>query len=140
MYNNIMSLLRKKSPWQTIFRSRFTIALLAFVAFLLSFSVYDRYKIKVDTEARKSAKEEELRELENRKAVLEKKVEYLSGKEGAEAEIRKHFDVAKEGEQIVVLIDERSDDSNSHTSTSYFKDVEGSGFWSNLIPWYNPGN
>jgi hypothetical protein len=42
----------------------------------------------------------------NRKSILEEKVEYLSGERGVEEEIRTHFDVAKEGEKVIILMGE----------------------------------
>lgn len=98
----------------------------------LSFSVYDRYVIEREVSGRLSEKELELKEVADRRATLEGKVEYLNGEQGVEAEIRKHFDVAREGEQVVVLVENDRDE----TATSSLKNTESRGsFWSRFLPW-----
>ncbi len=98
----------------------------------LSLSVYDRYVIEREVSGRLSEKEMEREEVTNRKASLEEKVEYLNGEQGVEAEIRKHFDVAKEGEQVVVLVENDRDEQ----ATSSLKNSESKGsFWSRFLPW-----
>ena len=42
--------------------------------------------------------------------MLDQEVEALQDDFGVEAEIRRHFDVAKEGEQVVIIIDEQLHD------------------------------
>ncbi len=39
--------------------------------------------------------------------VLEAKVQYLENDRGIEEELRNRFDVAKEGEQVVILLDRK---------------------------------
>ncbi len=56
--------------------------------------------------ARTKEAEMKLMELEARRAELETKVEYLSNERGIEAEMRRNFDVARPGEQVVIILDE----------------------------------
>ena len=51
-------------------------------------------------------------------------MEYLSGERGIEEEIRKHFDVAKEGEQVVIIVDKEEEEL---TPTELIEEVK---------PWY----
>lgn len=82
-------------------------------ALLLSVSVYERYKAERET-ARKSAEQiEELQELEARASVLETEVRRLKSERGIEAEIRDRFEVAKEGEQIVIIVGESESSTDS---------------------------
>ena len=83
---------------------------------------------------RRQEKEKELQELKERKAVLEEKVEYLSDDSGIEAEVRKHFDVAKAGEQVVILLENERAETDILSTTSE-NTKTGNGFWSWLIPW-----
>lgn len=46
--------------------------------------------------------------LEARKSDLEKKVKYLSNDRGIEAEMRRNFDVARPGEQVVIIVDKEA--------------------------------
>jgi cell division protein FtsB len=75
------------------------------ILFMISV-VYQRYSIETDMAARKAEAETHLKELEDRRAELEKKVEYLSNERGIEAEMRRNFDVARPGEQVVIILDD----------------------------------
>lgn len=68
--------------------------------------VYQRYTIEQEMVERREEAEAHLKELESRRADLEKKVEYLSNERGIEAEMRRNFDVARPGEQVVIILDE----------------------------------
>jgi len=85
--------------------SKFTIAVLLIVLGLLSWSVLERYSVERDMAAKRAEKEAELSQLEERAAALEAKVDHLRNERGLEEEIRSRFDVAKEGEQVVILLD-----------------------------------
>ena len=114
--------------------SRITLGVMLSVCVALVFSVYDRYVIERKMSERRADKEAELQLLEERKTDLEERVEYLSDERGVEAEIRRHFDVAKEGEQVVVLIEDEQADSNYEADTEP-PDQETESFWSWLRPW-----
>lgn len=129
-----MALLVKKSWWQRVFNSRLSLLVLLALSIGLSFAVYDRYVVEREVNERRQDKEEDLRRLEARQAVLEERVNYLENEQGLEAEIRRHFDVAKEGEQVVVLVGERPEPTDGSSPLQQETDVE-SGFWSWLWPW-----
>ena len=129
-----MGLLSKKSWWQSILGSRLTIVVLFIASFTLSFAVYDRYVVEQDVRERRHDAELELEQLKTHQAELEERVDYLSNEQGLETEIRRHFDVSKEGEQVVVLMGETA----TLTPTVRIEQdtgVEDQGFWRNLIPW-----
>lgn len=126
-----MSLLQKKRWWQQIARSYITLTILFLICAGLVVSVYDRYVIEREMAKRRTEKESELKELQERRSGLKKQVEYLSRDEGVEAEIRRHFDVAKEGEQVVVLVENERDDSVSATA----HEEERPSFWLRFWPW-----
>jgi len=80
--------------------------LLGVVFVLLVFSVYNRFTIEREMAARRVEVEMKQQELEERKDSIKKEVEYLEGERGIEEELRKRFDVAKEGEQVIILLGE----------------------------------
>ena len=129
-----MAINLKKSGWRGILWSKLTLAVLLILAVGLSFSVYDRFKIERQMAERRHEKEKELEQLKERKALLEEKVEYLSDDSGIEAEVRKHFDVAKAGEQVVILLEDERPDTDPLSTTSENAKTDQS-FWSRLIPW-----
>lgn len=53
--------------------------------------------------------------LEARRDELEREVRYLSSERGIEAEMRRQFDVAQEGEQVVVLLEEETNAAGTTT-------------------------
>ncbi len=95
----------KKKKFTEYLYSRPSIALLLVVIIFLSIAVFQRFTVERQMALRKIEMETERQELFERKALLENRVDYLSGERGIEEEIRKHFDVAKEGEQVVIIVD-----------------------------------
>ncbi len=72
---------------------------------MVGVSVYERYRIALIMAERRAVAEQQLAVLEARRAMLQERVDYLSHERGIEAELRRQFDVARQGEQVVVLID-----------------------------------
>lgn len=87
--------------------SKPAIGFLLLLTILLSVSAYNRYEIAEETKERLEAKQAELDALEQRADILETKVRYLEDERGVEEELRSRFDVAKEGEDVIILVDER---------------------------------
>jgi len=98
--------LGRKKDWQDYVFNRLVIVILIIIALLLTTSVYKRYVIERDMSDRRTETEAAYADLLDRKDQLEAKVRYLSGERGIEEEVRKNFDVAKDGEQVVVLLGE----------------------------------
>jgi cell division protein FtsB len=86
--------------------------LLVLVVFL-SVAVYKRYSVERLMAERRIEADRDKQELIERKKGLEERVEYLSGDRGIEEEIRTHFDVAKEGEQVIILVGEEKKEENT---------------------------
>lgn len=131
-----MSVSRPKSIWQTILYSRITLVVALCIAFALAMSVYERYTIEREMAERLQAAVGELEELNMRKQELQTKVEYLSAEHGIEAEIRKNYDVAREGEQVIVIVP--ADEGREGEDTTVILDMpreSSSGFWSRVLPW-----
>jgi len=87
----------------------YTKPVLFFIGALIIFmgiAVFERFGVEREMYARRIAAEEERAKALERKAALEEEVLYLEGERGIEEEIRKHFDVAKEGETVVILMGE----------------------------------
>jgi cell division protein FtsB len=82
------------------------LAILGVVILFMMTVVYQRYTIEQEMVDRREEAEANLRALEERRAELEKKVEYLSNERGIEAEMRRNFDVARPGEQVVIILDD----------------------------------
>ncbi len=88
-----------------------------FCAVLLGVSVYDRLQVVREIQDKIEVKQDELSRLESRAQTLQSKVEYLENDRGVEEEIRSRFDVARAGEQVVVLVDDVKEKGNSGTTS-----------------------
>ena len=86
--------------------SPISIAVLLILSVMFGFAVHDRYVVEREMAFRRAKSEAELERETYRRGELEKKVEKLNTQQGIESEIRKNFDVAREGETVVVLVEE----------------------------------
>ena len=96
----------QKRKLKNVLQSHITLVILLLLLIPLLLSVHERYQMEREMAAKRAEIEVELNELRARKASLEETVLYLQDERGIESEIRRHFDVAKEGEQVVIIIDE----------------------------------
>ncbi len=102
---------------KTILEAPYTRILLLALVVLIGWSAYTRWAISQDMAARRVEAECELQELKKQKEGLEKQVQYLSDDRGIEAEMRRQFDVALTNEQVVVIVEPETNETNTSTST-----------------------
>jgi len=88
-------------------RSFFIIIILALVCTVLLMSVIRLYKKNKSSRETKNDYQEKYEELEEKKENLETKLEAVQSDRGIEAELRSRYDVVKEGEQMIKVIDEK---------------------------------
>ncbi len=85
--------------------SKVTIGVILILCLLMAGSVYKRYQVERQMAERRAETEQALEALEDRATIIEEKVGNLENQRGLEAEIRDRFDVAREGEQVVIILD-----------------------------------
>lgn len=129
-----MSLLRKKSLWKSVWYSRATLFLLLVLMVALYGPVYARFVAERDAAARRVAEEKELQAAEIRKQELESKVSELKEDSGAERDIRRRFDVAREGETVVILLEDENRNETQIVSTTTSTNQTKS-WWQTLFSW-----
>lgn len=112
-----------------VFASRFTQGALLGAALLIAVSAFERYQIAMEMRERRELTEAQATVLEARRDELEREVRYLSSERGIEAEMRRQFDVAQEGEQVVVLLDEETNEAGTTTNLDGAKPPTP-------VPWY----
>jgi cell division protein FtsB len=95
----------QKRKIRTFVQSRITRVFLLFLVLLIGLSAFKRYQIAMEMADRRQDAESNLVHLREQKESLEAEVRYLSDERGIEAEMRRQFDVALEGEQVVVIVD-----------------------------------
>lgn len=118
----------QKRKLRKVINSRYVQGFLLFLVVLVGWSAYTRFEIAMEMSARRQAAEAEAQELQIRKDSLFEQVEYLSNERGIEAEMRRQFDVALEGEQVVVILENQSPEvlplstsSNLEDDTSWYQ-------------------
>ena len=96
----------QKRSWRTVLYSPITLTFLMMIFLYLAYVTYNRYVIEREMSSRQLDAENELKTLEQRRDTLQKKVDYLSNDRGIEAEMRRNFDVAREGEKVIIILDD----------------------------------
>ncbi len=99
----------QKRSWRQIFHSPVALVIAVGLCLLMANIVYGRYTIEREMVTRRDEAQLRLDTLKSRQADLEKKVEYLSNDRGIEAEMRRNFDVARPGEQVVIILDKEKE-------------------------------
>jgi len=102
----------QKRKLRTLVNSRYTQGFILFLALWVGWSAFVRYEIAVEMSDRREVVENRAVALEAREAELSRQVEYLSSERGIEAEMRRQFDMALPGEQVVVIVESEADRSN----------------------------
>lgn len=97
---------RQKRKKVSIWRARAVQGGFLLLALYVAVSAYDRYTVAAEMSDRRAAAEAEVVQLQERKAELAAEVSYLSHERGIEAEMRRQFDVAREGEHVVIILDD----------------------------------
>lgn len=120
---------QQKRKIRTIFTSRITQIILFGLSFLILWNVYERYLIARDVAERRVSLEAEIKKMEERKDSLEEEVKYISSERGVEAEMRRQFDIARDGEQVVIILDKEE----TATVTSNMDEDQDVG---KSRPWY----
>lgn len=96
---------QQKRQLRKLLSSRLVHLVLLLVCLAVAWSAYGRYTITRNVVQEKLRAEAEVIELEARKKELEERVNYITNERGIEAEMRRQFDIAREGEQVVIIID-----------------------------------
>jgi|TARA_Y100000310_G_scaffold7875_1_gene8552 cell division protein FtsB len=81
------------------------LVVLFIVAALLLHGVWNMYQKESGTRVIKAKRLEELQDLQGREAALQAEIDRLNTSRGVEEEIRKKFEVTREGEGIIVIVD-----------------------------------
>jgi len=118
----------QKRKLRSILNSRITRAVLAVLAGLMLWNAYERYVIADMMSDRRVLIEQEAALLQSQKAELEAQVQYLRDDRGIEAAMRRQFDIALPGEEVVVILEDEDSESEIQPLQAQ---VESTSWW----PW-----
>lgn len=99
-----------KRKWRKYIFSNTTIYILAILIIFVLYGIWSAFNIKEKATSRESASLNTLEDLLLRKDVLENKISNLSTSRGLEEEIRDKFRVAREGEKMLIILNESNAD------------------------------
>ncbi len=126
----------EKRKIRKILFSKVSIVLMLLVTGLVVVSVYERFVIEREMAHKLEARVAELNLLKERAAVLGSKVEHMQNERGIEEEIRSRFDVVKDGEQVVVILDDEPQGAQTSAEESEVENTEQSGFFESIRAWF----
>lgn len=107
----------QKRKLRTIVNAPITLWVILALTIVVGWSAYVRFDIAMEMRDRRIEAEKQTAALALQKETLQKRVEYLSSERGMEAEMRRQFDIALPGEQVVVIVDsEEQEQEISSTS------------------------
>ena len=119
----------QKRKIRSLINSRYTQGALLLLVLLVGWSAFVRFQIAQEMSERRELAAQEALLLRNQKDALQEQVEYLSNERGIEAEMRRQFDVALEGEQVVVIVEPESGPDIQPMSTSSVERAAWYQFW-----------
>lgn len=106
----------QKRKLRTIINAPITLWVILALTIVVGWSAYVRFDIAMEMRDRRIEAEKQTAALALQKETLQKRVEYLSSERGMEAEMRRQFDIALPGEQVVVIVD--SEDQEQEISST----------------------
>lgn len=118
---------QQKRKVRSLMYNRITVGVLGVLALLFIHSTWQVYKKKIESEEQRNISLEHVQELRDRDSELKSQMASLETTAGVEAEIRSKFSVAKDNENMVVIISD--DDAQSSTT------VPAASIWSRIRGW-----
>lgn len=122
---------QEKRKLKQFLYSKITLTVLAVVVVLLLNSVWNIYTTERETRLTRNNLEREFLELKEREELLRKEIERLKTTRGVEEEIRSKFEVSKDGESVMVIVDPTKD-----KKTQIYK--RENSFWSKFLNFFIP--
>lgn len=100
---------------------------MAVVAIVLAQGVWGVYQKERETRHNRSQIETQLAALKSRDAELREEIAYLQTDRGVEAELRRQFEVGREGEKLLLIVDRPIAEEPATAAEE--------GWWERLWPW-----
>jgi type II secretory pathway component PulJ len=118
-----MVLRSRKKWWHKILFSWITILVLVLFAIVLSRGVWGMYHKNARAAQRAADAVYEMEKVQTRKESLDKDLSHIKTSRGIEEEVRRKFDVAKEGEHLLVIIDKEVVPTETKEEVSWLQSI-----------------
>lgn len=119
----------EKRKFKRLLYSKATLMILGLIIVWLSFVVWSMYKKERDTGIKRMEQREILNEMRERETTLQNEIDRLNTEKGIEEEIRSKFEVGKEGEKVIIVVDNPKEKSALKAGLK-------KSFWQKLFDWF----
>lgn len=120
---------QKKKQIRKIIYSPIILLILGIILVLLVRGAWGVYKKAQISSQNLEQERNELEKLATREKNLASSIDYLKTDQGIESEIRTKFRAVKEGEKVVVIVDDQASITPRTATTTH-------GFWYNMFHWF----
>ena len=120
---------QQKRKVKSFMYNRVTVGILFVVVLYASFSTFKVYKKQKESEALRSVVEKKMYELEEKERQINTKIQALDTDQGLEREIRGKFNVAKDNENMVIILE------NEEASTTDIQ--KPMSFWQKVLDFFS---
>jgi cell division protein FtsB len=121
---------QEKKNKRKLMHSKPVLIILSILVLLFIYNVIKLANKAADTKRNREIAENKIIELQKQKEDLTKQIEKLNTEKGIEEDIREKFGLGKEGEGMIVIVDDESKNNNESAEKS-------GGFWSFLKNLFN---
>ena len=119
---------QNKKNFKHVMQSKPFLILLGIMVLVFAYSVFGLIGKMRETIRNKNAAETKIEALQKQKAELSSNIDQLKTNQGVEENIRETFGLAKEGEGMVVVVDDKN--------TAGDIDAKPTGFFSKIANWF----
>ncbi|PIP68733.1 hypothetical protein CO033_03270 [Candidatus Nomurabacteria bacterium CG_4_9_14_0_2_um_filter_32_10] len=120
---------QKGGKLKQIMQSKFFLIFLGIIILVFAFNIFNFINKMVETGKNKNLVEDKIIELEKSKEEFNSEINKLKTEKGIEESLREKFGVAKEGENMIMVVE----DKNLPVKE---KEENSSGFWSFIKSWF----
>lgn len=116
-----MKKFKEENKWRRILQSKPFLILLVLIVLGLIWSVFGLFTRMQETAKNRKIEEEKILDLNQRKEKLILDIANLKTEKGVEENIREKFGLVKEGEEMIVVVEDKAQsDSKEKTSNKFF--------------------
>lgn len=116
--------IQQKRKLRGVMYHQYTLVALSILVLISLHSTWSIYKKKSESVLLVEASKERLTELQMREKELKEKIDKLNTEQGIEEEIRSKFNVTKENESVVIIVENKEKEASTT--------VEKLGFWQKI--------
>lgn len=114
---------QEKKKLRKFLYSRLTLIALGILAAITASAAYRMYQKAAETGEKRTAAVREEETLKSKTGDLESHLSQLKTERGIEEEIRKKYRVVKEGESVIIVVDDQSNAANAAGAQSGFQSL-----------------